>query len=90
MHYLVGAAELEAGQHDDALASLARALELHPDYHQARVALARVLEALGQLDQAGEQVALVLGQEPDHPQALALQERWARRRRRAAPDFTDA
>ena len=83
LHYLLGAAELEAGCYDDALASLARALELQPDYHDARVTLARVLEAFGDLAQATEQVTLVLRCEPDHPQALALQERWSRRRVRS-------
>lgn len=80
LHCLLGGCELEAGLVDDALASLARALELHPDYHAARVQFARTLEALGDLDQAGEQVALVLQEEPAHPQALELQARWTRRR----------
>jgi tetratricopeptide (TPR) repeat protein len=83
LHYLLGAAELEAGLYDDALGSLARALELHPDFHHARVALARVLEAYGDVARATEQIALVLQHEPDHAQALALQERWSRRRVRA-------
>jgi len=89
LHYLLGCSELEAGLLDDALASLARALELHPDYHTARVQLARALEALGDLVQAGEQVALVLQEDPAHPQAQELQARWSRRSpargRRAAP-----
>jgi tetratricopeptide (TPR) repeat protein len=88
LHYLLGSCELETGLFDDALASLARALELHPDYHAARVQFARALEALGDLQQAGEQVALVLQEDPAHPQALELQARWTRRRdagSRAAP-----
>lgn len=91
LHHLLGVAELEAGLYDDALASIARALELQPDFHLARVAFARVLESFGDVAQASEQIALVLRHEPDHPQALALQERWSRRRRRgAAADFTAA
>lgn len=82
LHYLLGAAELEAGLYDDALASLARALELHPDFHHARVALARVLEAYGDVARATEQIALVLQHQPENAQALALQERWSRRRGR--------
>jgi len=82
LHYLLGAAEFEAGLYDDALGSLARALELHPDFHHARVALARVLEAYGDVARATEQIAMVLQHEPGHPQALALQERWSRRRTR--------
>lgn len=80
LHYLLGSSELEAGMTDDAIASLARALELHPDFHAARVQLARAFEALGGLVQAGDQVMLVLREEPGHPQALELQERWSRRR----------
>jgi tetratricopeptide (TPR) repeat protein len=88
LHYLLGSCELETGLLDDALASLARALELHPDYHAARVQFARALEALGDLHQAGEQIALVLQEDPAHPQALELQARWTRRQEaggRAAP-----
>lgn len=87
LHYLIGCCELEAGFHHDALSSLARALELHPDYHAARVQLARALEAIGDVGQAREQVALVLREEPQHPQALELEGRWARPRRasRTAP-----
>lgn len=80
LHYLLGCSELEAGMTDDAIASLARALELHPDLHAARVQLARALETLGDLVQAGEQVALLLAEDPEHPQALELQDRWSRRR----------
>jgi tetratricopeptide (TPR) repeat protein len=80
LHYLLGCSELEAGMTDDAVASLARTLELHPDLHAARVQLARALETLGDLAQAGEQVALVLAEDPEHPQALELQDRWSRRR----------
>lgn len=80
LHCLLGGSELEAGLTDDGIASLARALELNPDLHAARIQLARALEVLGDLAQAGEQVALVLREAPGHPQALELQERWARRR----------
>lgn len=82
LHFLLGSAELEEGDFDDALTSLARALELHPDYHAARVQFARALEALGDVTQAAEQVALVLQHDPNHPQASQLEERWARRRSR--------
>jgi len=80
LHYLLGCSELEAGMADDALASLGRALELHPDFHAARIQFARALEALGDLVQAAEQVTLILREEPANPQALELQERWVRRR----------
>ena len=87
LHYLLGCCELEAGLTDDAIGSLTRALELHPDYHAARVQFARALENLGDLAQAGEQVALVLQVDPMQAQALDLQRRWSRRR---SPGHSDA
>src|SRR6185369_8063146 len=83
LHYLLGIAELDEGHLDDAISALARALELHPDYHAARVQLARALEASGDLVQAEEQVGLVLQADPQHPQALELAERWSRLHRRS-------
>ena len=38
----------------------------NPDFHDARVLLARALEGLGQTVQAPEQIALVLEHEPEH------------------------
>src|SRR5207249_11365048 len=70
----LGIAELEEGHLDDAIATLARALELHPDYHAARVQLARALEASGDLVQAEEQIGWVLESDPRNPQALELAE----------------
>jgi tetratricopeptide (TPR) repeat protein len=84
LHYLLGSAELQRGHFDDALSTLARALELNPDFHAARLQFARALDALGELAQAGEQVALVLQRDPAHPQALELHERWTSRGRRSA------
>jgi len=72
LHALLGAAELRLGHVDDAIASLGRALELHPDFHAARVELARALEAAGFGAAAQEQIALVLQNEPEHPEALAF------------------
>ena len=87
LHCLLGALELEDGFVDDAICSLARALELHPRYHAARIQFARALEAMGDIIQASEQVGYILDQDPTNPQALQLQERWSRRgsRRRRAP-----
>ncbi|MBI5709339.1 MAG: tetratricopeptide repeat protein [Candidatus Eisenbacteria bacterium] len=84
LHYLLGSAELKQGHLDDALASLARALELNPDFHAARVQMARTLEAMGAIAQAAEQVALVLQSEPGYPEALELHQRWTSRGRRPA------
>ena len=82
LHCLLGIAELEEGNLDDAVSSLGRAIELHPDYHAARVHLARALEALGDLPQAEEQVGLVLEADPQQPLALELAERWSRLHRK--------
>jgi tetratricopeptide (TPR) repeat protein len=83
LHCLLGIVELEEGHVDDAIATLAQALELHPDYHAARVHLARALEASGDLAQAEEQIALVLEADPQNPPALELAERWGRWHRRS-------
>jgi tetratricopeptide (TPR) repeat protein len=79
LHALLGRAELALGHNDDALLALARALELNPDYHDARVLLAQALECVGQTAQAQEQVALVLQHEPTHVEALARKQRWDER-----------
>ncbi len=76
---LLGRAELALGHFDDAILALARALELNPDYHDARVLLAHALEGLGQLVQAQEQVTLVLQLAPDHAEARHHAAEWARR-----------
>jgi tetratricopeptide (TPR) repeat protein len=86
LHHLLGCCELETGFTDDAIASFARALELNPDYHAARVQFARALEAQGDLVQAGEQVALVLEADPAHGPALEMEQRWSRRRSRGRLD----
>ena len=82
LHFLLGSAELRSGHLDDAIAAFSRALELNPDFHVARIELARALEALGQVSQARDQLSLVLEACPDEPQALELHARWASRRRR--------
>ena len=90
IHALLGTVELEEGQVDDAIATLGRALELHPDYHAARVLLARALEASGDRAQAEEQVTLVLDADPQNPAALELAERWSRLHRRRDRSATRA
>ena len=91
VHAVLGRAQIALGHFDDAILSLAYALELNPGYHDARVLLAFALEGAGQMVQAQEQVALVLEQAPDHAEALERAAEWARRgtqgvrvRRRAA------
>ena len=91
LHSLLGVHELQLGAVDDALESLAQALELHPDYHAARVEFARALEATGDTTQAIAQIDLVLAASPMHTAANALRERWTARFRGAgrAPAKTD-
>jgi tetratricopeptide (TPR) repeat protein len=76
LHALLGTIELRQGHWDDAVSSLARAIELHPNYHDARLELALALEGMGLRAQALDQLALVLEHEPDHARALELRERW--------------
>ena len=83
LHAVLGRAELQQGHCDDAVASLGRALELNPDFHDARVDLACALESLGMRVQAAEQVALVLESEPTHARALELHAYWSAPRRHA-------
>jgi tetratricopeptide (TPR) repeat protein len=80
LHALLGAAELRRGHVDDALSSLARALELNPDFVEARALFAQALEAMGAFGAAAEQAALVLEREPAHPAAFDIEQRWAGRR----------
>jgi tetratricopeptide (TPR) repeat protein len=77
LYYLLGTAELRQGHPDDAMASLARALDLHPDFHAARLQVARALQALGETARAVEMLGQVLEAEPDHAEALELGRRWA-------------
>lgn len=79
LHYLLGVHELQLGSVDDALESLAHALELHPDYTAARVEFARALETSGDTQQALAQLDQVLAIAPDHAVAGALRERWTGR-----------
>ncbi len=84
LHYLMGSAELRMGLADDALASLGRALELHPEFHDARVRFAQALEAVSRIPEAVEQAQWVLDVEPGHAGARALVEAHSRRQPRAA------
>lgn len=81
LHLLLGAHELQMGAVDDALESLSRALELHPEYHAARVEFARALETVGDTTQALAQLEMVLAGQPAHAEARQLHERLSARRR---------
>lgn len=85
LHLLLGAHELQTGAHDDAIESLARALELNPAFHSARIELARALEAIGQTPQALDQLAMVLDCEPTHSSARQLHDQLTSRRRGVRP-----
>ena len=84
LYYLLGTAELRRGHADDAVESLSRALELHPDFHGARIQLARALMGLGSGEQACELLGQVLEAEPAHAEASELLGRWTPRSRGAA------
>ena len=81
LQLLLGAHELQVGAADDAIESLTRALEINPDYHAARVELARALEAIGDTPQALAQLEQVLGVDAVHAEARTLHERLSGRRR---------
>ena len=81
LHALLGAHELRAGCIDDGLASLVHALELNPDFHAARIELARGLEARGEREAALHEVQQVLEADPARPDAVAFYERLTVRRR---------
>lgn len=81
LHLLLGVRELRLGSLDDAIGSLAHALELNPDYHAARVAFAQALEASGGTRQAIAQLQMVLDVDPEHGEARALHQQFAGRRR---------
>ncbi len=81
LQLLLGTHELQMGAVDDAIESLAQALELNPSFHGARVELARAFEALGDTTQALAQLELVLDVDALHAQARALHERLSARRR---------
>ena len=81
LHALLGAHELRAGYLDDGIASLVDALTLHPDFHRARLELARGLEARGEREAALAEVQRVLEAEPGHADAVACHDRLTARRR---------
>ena len=72
LHYRLGTAELGLGHVDDAIASLGRALELHPDFIEARVQFALALDASGMSAAAVDQMGLVLQQDPENRDAEAF------------------
>ena len=66
LHHLLGCAELRLGHTDDALASLGRALELNPEFHEARFHFALALDAAGMVATAMDQMNLVVAGDPKH------------------------
>ena len=80
----LGVHEVRAGFVDDGVASLVRALEANPDYHAARLHLARALDLRGERERALVEVRAVLEAEPAHADASSLLDRLGGRRRTAA------
>ena len=89
LHALLAVHELQLGSTDDAIESACEALALNPDFHAARVTLARALELRGDRARALAQLERVLAAEPAQPEALALHERLSSHRR-AAPQAAGA
>jgi tetratricopeptide (TPR) repeat protein len=84
LHAVLGSHELRAGHLDDGIATLVQALELNPDFHSARLELARGLEARGDRDAALHEVRQVLEVEPSHADAVTFQARLTVRHRASA------
>lgn len=72
LHYRLGMAELRLGHVDDAIVSLGRALELNPDFAEARVQFALALDASGMSAAALDQMGLVLQQDAENREADAF------------------
>lgn len=85
LHAVLGSHELRAGHLDDGIASLVYALELNPDFHSARLELARGLEARGERDAALHELEQLLEVEPSHADAVTFRDRLTIRRRAPAP-----
>jgi tetratricopeptide (TPR) repeat protein len=85
LHAVLGSHELRAGHLDDGIATLVQALELNPDFHSARLELARGLEARGDRDAALHELNQVLEVEPSHADAATFLARLTVRRRASAP-----
>jgi tetratricopeptide (TPR) repeat protein len=91
LHALLGEAESGMGHLDDAVASYAHAVALHPDYHAARLGLARALEGLGLREQALDEVGRVLESDPRNEEAATLARAWNQTRRpRRRKDVAEA
>jgi protein O-GlcNAc transferase len=89
LQLLLGAHERQMGAYDDAIESLTRALELNPDYHAARVELARTLESQGDTAQAVNQLDLVLAADAGHADARTLHDRLTARHLGSRSQFTN-
>lgn len=62
------------------LSDMTKALELAPDFHEARILLARLYLHRGDLDAAREQIRMALETAPDYPEAYAARGSLAFRR----------
>ncbi len=69
---LLGEIEQREGNLKGAFDAFGKAVELKPDLPMAQVELGRLLLASGAPDKAMEKARLVLGQEPENPEALLL------------------
>lgn len=72
--YYLGTALYKTGQYEESEAVLYRALDLDPDFHQARIVLINVYNRLGQLDSALEQADAFIQGSPNSPQRVGVEQ----------------
>ncbi len=78
VHRNLGVSLLKLGQLQKALKCFEQALRLHPDYTDARIQLAKVMQEFGRAEEAVDQLEQVIDLEPDNGEAhisLALTHR---------------
>ena len=88
--YLLGRIEERASEYRKAFGNYSRALELDPSLIDARVRRAQLLVAGNQLDEAGKEIATVLGQQPENTSALVARAALLRRQGDAVGARNDA
>ncbi|HVG30355.1 MAG TPA: tetratricopeptide repeat protein, partial [Pyrinomonadaceae bacterium] len=74
-HFLLGEAELQTGQYDDAATELREALRLDPKGKaEAHLRLAMLLNAAGKKDKAAAELEQFIAKQPEHPNREKFEE----------------
>lgn len=76
VHLALGSLAIQMRQHEDAIASLLKAVELNPNFALAHSNLGRALAAIGRADQAMEHTARALRISPRDPQRHLFKVRY--------------